>query len=732
MTILDLTVPPFQILIGTFDITDAVDSFTVLHPLAERGTPLNWSGSIELSYLINQAEFAESFDDWLNPGRWAAGAYPVDFYIDGFLFQTLRIARNGYTFEEDPENGSALAQIQLTDLLELLDSYSPPQDAPGLTVGASVRWEDGVKALIEAAIAQVNAERARRGQTPITVAIAINYTDVPDVFTAPKTVSGSLVKTAQEWAGERGYWLWCDNEVIRLAPYPQAGAPIYQFSRKQVDPFARVQGLDEPLNKLVVTCANQKADPCAAVYPRIRPEYGAKLDGSPYIRRRVIEDRQRLGNQVTETIEEQAAIIFAYPPGYTFSGDPYATITSSITRKTTTLSTAENKILKVEEDVDRAIGCFEDFRDSFPVASWSALMPSCQKVVTTYKTDSQGQLTSIETDEYAPAFILYSINGSSPLVQQVEATLRYKTVERWERECGDTYKKITTRYSAPIATGNTPNGLVFDSEAEEPNSNPPEQPYWEAEYPLTTELLTGQAEFDYAGFSAYVPNQDEIQANSLVDNAGCDRLARLEGNLRWQRYYAREISHGYHPSLLTYQPFQIAHVHTGAVIRDGLTVSMGDSETGDRKKFEISYRGNLLGVIPPVPESPGSAAIPAPLISQILELPSTVEQFGDWFIIGGPSSYTFESEVEQFGDWELTVNPVPLDFDWIVVSADSVAVSGGQVVSSQGDFSEIVVVGDAVSVTGNNVDATGSSADWASILCSGGEVVCSGGFVVSS
>lgn len=638
---LDFSVPPFQMLVGSFDVTNAVESFWVDHPLCEPYSPLVWGGEINLTYLLDMAQFAESFDDQLNPARWAAGQYPIYLYLNGNLFQTLRIDRLGYVYNEI--GSTALATIRLTDILGLLDTYCPPQDLPGITIGSGTPWNIAVDRLIKAAARQVG----------VSVTTSINSYGIGDRFTTPRQVSsGSFIKEAQKICGERGIWLWCDNEIITTAQYPlYGGSVVYQKSRAKVDQYARVTGLEPPVNKMTVVCPVQAVSPCQKKYPIVTDIPVTLPDGTTYIRQRTTENKTVVGNVQTQRIQLEVAYKEAFPPTYTISGDPYVLITVLIRTIVTTFDQKEGKILKVEETIDKALGLYEDVRGSVSAYYWQTLLYGCEKSVTTYTLNPSGalptignnltipqipppkQLKSIQVDTYAPKFTLAAQNPLySPLDFENYRPVLAKTVlTTWKKTCGDNYDEVVTTFTTAVSNTQDENQPSWTSETTTPNTQPPEQPTLEPLYPLSTVLLKGDANFAYANFSHYTPNTAIEQAETLVNEAGCRRYARLKGLLRWQRYYSRSITHPYESSVLAYEPFQAVNVHIGSWVRDGFRISAGSEGSGDTAvpRFEVSYKGNLIGNITAVTDIPPvTPSVPVPVIIDVVDAGSTLVSSG--------------------------------------------------------------------------------------------------------
>ncbi len=252
---LDLTCPNFQILIGSSNISLHVTGYSFRHPLAEPSTPLIWTGQIELDLTIDTTLGTSFFDDEVNPSRWLSGLQPIDVYFNGTWWQRFRIKPSGYRY--DQITGQAV--VEITDIIGILDSYQPSADAPEFKTGANNFWNN-------LAVRLIAKQAALMGQS---VAVETPPYGIGGFYQIPRTVSGSYIKEAQKMAGERGFWMWCDKEVIKWVEYPQAPSSIiWRKSRRELLSFTRQQGLDPVKNKVTVSATHEEVDTCGVVYPK--------------------------------------------------------------------------------------------------------------------------------------------------------------------------------------------------------------------------------------------------------------------------------------------------------------------------------------------------------------------------------------------------------------------------------------------------------------------------------
>lgn len=261
---LDLTCPNFQIFIGSSDISLHVTGFSFRHPLAEPSSALIWTGQIELDLTVDTSLGLTFFDDRVNPQIWLSGQQPVDIYFEGTWWQRLRIKPNGYRY--DLITGQAI--IEITDIIGLLESYTPAADAPEFKTGYNNQWNELVVKLI-------NKQAQLMGRS---VSVNTPSYGIGGIYKVPRTIQGSYLQEAQKMLGERGQWMWSDKETIRFASYPlYGGSPIFRKSKQELLNYKRQQGLEPVVAQITVSATHEDVDTCKEVYPKTITEYGSGL-----------------------------------------------------------------------------------------------------------------------------------------------------------------------------------------------------------------------------------------------------------------------------------------------------------------------------------------------------------------------------------------------------------------------------------------------------------------------
>lgn len=242
-TLLNFTPPPMQMLVGDFDIAPFITSLSISRPLAEINTPLSWTGTCELAQPANYPLLPESLDDLENPSRWARGVHPVRLYFKGVLFATLRILE--YYYDED----ELTASIQLGDLLGLLDDKAPAQDYKGLGFAPCTSTSVGYL---------VNVALSSAGVRCIKVGVG------GEIPVPPNKPNGSWIRWAQQYLGERGYWLYVEpDECVNAVRYPTfQRSVLLRKSRMGVEGYKRERSPDIPADKIIVTGSTEKYATC--------------------------------------------------------------------------------------------------------------------------------------------------------------------------------------------------------------------------------------------------------------------------------------------------------------------------------------------------------------------------------------------------------------------------------------------------------------------------------------
>jgi hypothetical protein len=639
MAVLDLSVPLMQFLLGTDDITQYVLGFSARHPLAEIHSACIWEGTIELSAIASPPLSSDFFDNEINPHRFDEGALPISVYISGSLWQIFRIKPMGYRYDEV----SRQATIEFTDILGILNTYSPPQDLPEIKVGVNNYWQDVVAACIRAVGVQL-------GYAPTIASSPAAFNG--DYYQVPRILSSSFINEAQKIAGERGEWLWCDKEIIKRAVYPiYGGDPIYRKSRQEIVRYDRQNGLEKYVKRITCAGTAEILDRCTTVYPKYTYEYRQKaigtsatqlVSGTTFVIPTVSalakitklekvfsSDRRTVTYTRTVTGWWQfmlggANLVFSsltgIPDLYEFVILEIHTETKQfdsgmrLISKRTTRQKPLGSAAAVQEVLGKAVG--------YKVSRWKELYVENDEFIsfaigdgataytgTTIQNADQfnyRELRSIHEERFRTQFVKTrtvftdSLGATSTSVSLKEfLNYKYEIVDtNFTKECLGQWRQQYIKQERIGVALNAAFGVTFQEEIV--TSSIQEIEYNEPPYPVQQKNIRGMAEFSYPSFGNFVRSQDWVQPETLLNDAGCNFLAFLVGLFRYQRYFSRQIEHGYGSDILFYQPFQIVDVGKGRYVRDGFSFSI--NEAGEAGYEAIaSYTGNLVGFIPEIP-----------------------------------------------------------------------------------------------------------------------------------
>ena len=632
----------YQVIIGNLDVTQAVENFSIQQPRADISSPYSWSGTLTLADTLTQ-KLAESLDDLINPARWAKGLHPVRFYFQvgtlNQLFCTLRIQE--YYYNED----QGVASIELGDILTTLSYKSPAKDYKGL--GFSPCTPVSVNTIVNAALLQAAVPN-----------FVINVPGQIDV--APNKPNGNWIAWAQSYLGERGYFLYADNnEVVRTARYPTTlpADALISRARVEVEDYERSQSPDEPVERYIVTASPEKFSKCTtSSLPEVEEELGYILDSSSNpiycLERRVTTyPTIKTNNQEKTKIIIEQALGSAFPTLY--PGNPGMIIVERIDEiKTYDL---QRRLVLVERYTDKPLSLLlpeefppedgytylinnieatvEEFLEAssvtIPVGNGVPLPPPegliRKKIKTTWTAFAIGLNAGTYTGKFGNGTQVITI----PFGLDWTIAIKEKVIETWKgggistnpntgSSCTcDRYKYKKRVYQRPesfstdynVVAGTTiPNlqlGALQLKSSLSKSSDDNTPPAWEVQEPVCptcTDVVKGEATLLPVAYIPYVEKEREIQASTVQDAVEAAYLANLTGVLEWSRYHQRTISMPVpNKYLLDPSPFHRIDVHNGSFIVDNPIITLGDDG------LEFAFIGNYIGAIPaiaPVAEAP--------------------------------------------------------------------------------------------------------------------------------
>lgn len=742
------TPPQFTLTVGGLDISELVrdGGISLRQQQVSIANAIVWRGDIAIAETVKwRNSGGESLDNIQNPSRWARGNQPVVLTIAGQLFATLRIS--GYTYDYRTQT----AQIQVTQLLDLLDYKTPPEDYRVISSNNT----NVTPALVAARLLS---------------AAGIPSFDLSDITSndgipPPDRSNRSYIGLAQEVLGERRYWLYhAPDETVKAVRYDREAIASFERSDCQ--------------------CLELNPLPPRDIIPSL---YRVTGGGDIYavdcaLSESINETEDIYGDSVRES-------------GYWYKGEFVATKTS-ISRKvveriTTTVVTDEPNLIQIQQTGRKDL--------SLVTESGKERDYSLRKTYDTIDTqifDNQGRLTKqtkvtngiafgrfpdttydldpdalefidnleTETIEYShDPTALDSYNGyqsrrrfdtnvlrikvTSRTKKFVEPVIRNgsvayelfdapieKIVETWIEKCPDNpestfnySRKVFKRdpvynYAKSVPSLVRTTELFLDSTLSKTDGNatPPSWSLRPPLFPRTRAKLNVELARNYPGaeFDLIEKREQNYSAKSITTNAAAWSLAELLADTAIGKAFGYEVVLSLREAveyLANPTPLQIARVHDREVLLDSPSLVIAGNEA------EIAWEAIALRTLS---EPIGGATIP---VSSELS-PATISV---------PLTFTAQLQIRVE---EFNLSGVP-DLSLIEVDSEGdVVTSGGYVQASanQNQFAQIVVATDGSILVSADGDVVTSAKDvydpaiWDSILTMNGEVVTMNGEVVTA
>lgn len=696
---INFTPPPLALFVGDLDVTPLLLGLSLSRPRPSIGSVLGWSGQFELAVPADPALLPESLDDWVNPSRWLPGNQPVKLYIKNTLVLTVRIS--AYRYNEDELKATA----RVVDALAEADYKSPGKDYKGLGYSAC------------AGTTVTNHVNKLLNESGIAGSVSI-----PGTIPVAPSVSGSFLKSAAQYATERGYYLYLTPSETVAAVAFGAGGSVF-LARSECEEFAR---LDEPrqvAGKVVATAEVEKFANCKPTSgdKEIIEEFGNNGKSGAYCTFR--ETRELTYDTKDRTTREnltEKAFCDVFPKARQKSTQ----LITTTAERHDQFWDSQGRLYKERWTRARLLGdALPDYFDESnggrhfvggSVGGGVGSEPAEIEEVEYRERPGRYQNTRIGGNAWAKGVIRYRIHtleklfprnkpilGSVVLKTYYTREIALREVETWieanpqETCCGsyDYRKLVWTREIEEVeSTSNDerstvravqPGELLLRSELGEQRSDT-QPPAWicrPAECPTCRTTIKSEVNIRPVGVGVnrLSDRRVEVSASTLTTQAELDRFATSIGQVEVYRSRARSIS-----LPLAAADWWIANPTPLWRARIGSEefVLGGDSIIIEPGAAELSFVGEATGYCAaPVPE-PGTPArgafeaAPPPAAP-----PLTIE-----ITISLPLSLSLDVVVsDYFKDGYL-------ELPWINVVANEVEVAGGVVQSSQGDFSSISVL----------------------------------------
>lgn len=598
--ILDFSVPSdISLTVNGLEFAPFVDSLSLRRPLPEINTPLAWTGSVTFVVPYPESQLPASLNDLVNPTLWAMGVHPVVLRVGGQTIARLRIME--YTFDDDPDPGSPYTgTAQLGDLLTLFDTDAPAK-----------AWQELIETGGFPAFATPWNNVISSAFTAAGIANDLDNLNI-EIPVAKDKPQGSVVRWAQQILGERGYWLYVDSgqEQVKAVRYPeniQPGDVLFTRPRSGVEKFKRRQSTVTPREKVVASGSTdvETVNPQSPGGPTTTYDYD---DQGRLIGITTVETVTNMPTILTvrTTVQKALTAIDSYSAKW-FAGN-YAMVTTSIqteTKNTNAQGQVSSETTQIEMPLGVALpelvkdlvgadaaAAYTYFRTPITVGittqTWtvrSGLVVTREKITTSLfrygSTTYTGLPSYWELEEFTGVTVL---GPGSPPPNSYKRTYR-----QWQRPAQDKRYKISGQYYVPA--------MNLKQMIQQEDQQPPAMDALRAEKNSNSIPLNGEATFQIAGTTPFVPKREDIQFQTLVSDQEAQQMARREGEKMFQSAYGRQFNL---PMPTEWRnnptPLQIAVVH------DGMFVLTGDSLTWSADGLEMAWDANWLGAVPAVPE----------------------------------------------------------------------------------------------------------------------------------
>ena len=711
----NLTPPNFTLTVGSLDITSLVQQFSLRQNALDIRTPIYWEGTISIAKTKTWS--GESLDDFENPCRWTRGRHPVSLTIDGKLFATLRIS--SYAYGEDTET----AQIEVTQLLNLLNYRTPPEDYRFFeTQCKAIAVDQAVESLLDAA-----------GVTSYLINIPATF-EIP----APDRTNRSYIELAQEMLGERGYWLYhAEDETVKVKSIDFNAAPSFSVARTDLVEFNRQpqRGDIVPTLYRVVGGGEKFADNCslATVINETEEIFGTRpgeltYDFNPIkgLTNVQIGPSQRIviEKTVTEVVVDTPSIIQVKKTGYKFLYFPTENRDGSLNFQNKTRRLVkiyeeiqsqyfDNKGRLIKEELSKdgtPVGNLggdflvfglgrsrEDFerpyrftpltRQSIEYSHNPVFFPDTQSLAIPSQLDENVLRAKITTIAEAVVVTSVAFLSEEQIGQSVNFPLQLteKVVETWIEKCPNSeessfiyrrkvYKRGKTGEIDPSLTGVDVNDLFFRSQLSKQDFDAT-PPSWTTRPPLCPRVeskldVEFKKGYPCANNELIDSREGEFSASSITTETEARTLATILANFSLGRAFGYEAVMSLREAsdyIDDPTPMQIAWLHNRALMLDSPSVVF------DGREAEVAWEAMTLRALS-IPVGTGT--------------PIEVDVFPSALVFRLPTDIRLQFTARTFN---LVDFP---DLTLILIDANGdVVTSGGfiQASANQNQFAQILV-----------------------------------------
>lgn len=304
---LDYSPPPSTFSLGTFAITEYLDSWEIRSPALELNAMGAWTGDFEVSFnrkaqTIGLTE--NDFSEQHQPSRWRPGQAQVLITVMGRSLPVMRIDRYAYDTQTKTGKGSLVQYLGAI-------AGTRPSIIPDTRVGSQMPLKEVVEVLVDGAMLPARIKALRE------------ITGITGVLDAPLSTRDPIVD-AQKFCGVNWMWLTVNSaeKIVTVSGDPKATAVMAYRSIDQVEWQPDHEAIYFAADKVIITGACQVPDPgkvCGIPDPNV--------DGKGRTKRVLTSEMQPFKTifpgpySTAPTLAEKKTIMYAYrnEPDFTVS-----------------------------------------------------------------------------------------------------------------------------------------------------------------------------------------------------------------------------------------------------------------------------------------------------------------------------------------------------------------------------------------------------------------------------
>lgn len=578
---LNYEVDAFSVRVGSFDISNYVDSLTLGLPPVSVDLPQLYAGNFTISLnqqAINDGLTDSNFSEFFSPGVWRKGQAKFEITINGYTLPILRIDEYKYDEVAQTGEGSLVQLPSFFDVFSQKELVSVPPSVGGTPLGTIInKLLDEIRPKVPGSFTNDSAP------------IAGSY-DLPVYFS-------DITKLIQQFCGTQQYFIWCNNtERVKFRKVNLFESNSIILPRSKYESTRNLDNINFAAEVTKVTGNKEVAS------------YPVPDDATP----------ASVGGGTPPSYDDEG-----FPTSYSVvSKSTYGAVFGDLKDEFgNTLLTSSNIDTPIVNKVETYYYTYGQYTSGENTGKKYRI----SEQISTMKL--AGEMYGKLTDS-AGLPLISSISGASSLefssVELNEASRQTITTTK-----GQAYANVKTATGTtvidtlPVARSTVvlPQELDVSISPKPPYFVPPspnnpntggsigvqprpteESPQPQAEYDYTTEIYSGSCTINPVGWSAFLPKQLSIDVGFLPSQAIAQTLAcwisRIEVGRRDATNYTMPIPNNW--LARGCEPFQLAYLHDRISLIDQPTIDIV-RQGSTNVSCEFSFVGLFLGLVAQLP-----------------------------------------------------------------------------------------------------------------------------------